>query len=434
MPTPNQDNQDSTQPIEDRLRQTLSQRAQQVSPSPKAFFTINQRINRREAASAWSPRNLWESRIKVRLQPSVVLSLVLLVALSVVTTLLIIRDDNTTQSVLTSAPISTNQTPAAEPEQTEGSLPADPPANDPASEPEAPLEPDGPVVIATDTSTPPSNNSPATTTETPPTTAEVQPTTTETPATTTEAPPETVPEPPPPTTPPTETLFEVYPLQVASTGYPIVYAEHRSDSEQLSRIPVRPDSEIDSYTATLNTAVDQDGVLWGEVLTPGGRPGWVQLKTVSIQPVVLTAEQAAEISQISGTLLEFVAAANRAGPDNSLLAASARNLQLSSRGMYIATVQEGAAVYEIYTIDMFVNSLLNDTSSDGLTSRLLALRNELSCLSQAQDVTGVSDSTPPAAMQVLSYTALNDSNGCEVLVYFDFLSEHPEIIGFSIHS
>jgi len=433
MPTPNQDRQDPAQPIEDRLRQALNQRAQQVSPSPEAFFTINKRINRRESASAWSPRSLWERRVKVRLQPSVVLSLVLLVALSVVTTLLVINGGNTTQAVRTAAPVTTDQTSVTQPEPTEATLPDTPPADNPASETEAPSAPDGPVVITTDTTAPPEAEPPTTTAETPPTTAAA-------PATTAEPLPDTVPDLPPtePTEPPQPTqpasLFEVYPLQVASSGFPIVYAEHRSDSEQLSRIPVRPDPELGPHGATLNTAVSRDGVLWGEVLTPEGQLGWVQLKTVSIQPAALTAEQTAEISQISATLLEFIAAANQAQPDNSLLAASARNLQLSSRGMYIATVQGGAAVYEIYTVDMFVNSLLPEAPDDSFNSRLLTLRQELSCLSQAGDVTGLSDSTPPAAMQVLSYISLNDSNGCEVLVYFDFLSEHPEIIGFSIHN
>ena len=64
------------------LRTALHQHAQRVKPSPDAFFAINQRIARKEE------KLKLPALLRVCLQPSIVASIVLLIALSVVTTLL----------------------------------------------------------------------------------------------------------------------------------------------------------------------------------------------------------------------------------------------------------------------------------------------------------------------------------------------------------
>ncbi len=323
MPTDNQDRQDQPQPIENRLRKALHEHAQQVSPSSEAFFTINQRISRREAASAWSPRVLWEKRERLRLQPSLVLSLVLLVALSVVTTLLLTRDTDATQTVQVAAPSSTESPTTPEQPDNNGTEPtptpttvATTPGNDDPDTNNPNLGGDEPVKVVTDESEPPDTPTPSSTTVAPPTTTNPPTPTTAAPpdTTTTTAPPET--DPPPPERP-SETLFEVRPLQVARNGYPVVYAEHRLDSERLSTIPVVP--EDGPYKTTLNTAVDNDGTLWVEVLDPEGNAGWVLSHTVSVQPHLLTSEETTMFGGLAQVLVNFVGAVDEAMKLRALL-------------------------------------------------------------------------------------------------------------------
>jgi len=446
MPTDNQDRQDQPQPIENRLRKALHEHAQQVSPSSEAFFTINQRISRREAASAWSPRVLWEKRERLRLQPSLVLSLVLLVALSVVTTLLLTRDTDATQTVQVAAPSSTESPTTPEQPDNNGTEPTPTPttvATIPGNDDPDTNNPnpggDEPVKVVTDESEPPDTPTPSSTTVAPPTTTNPPTPTTAAPpdTTTTTAPPET--DPPPER--PSETLFEVRPLQVARNGYPVVYAEHRLDSERLSTIPVVP--EDGPYKTTLNTAVDNDGTLWVEVLDPEGNAGWVLSHTVSVQPHLLTSEETIMFGGLAQVLVNFVGAVDEARRDGqpspetmAQLTEIAHNLRLSSRGAYVALADQNGSVYGYnrYNRDTLEDYLLGNTEGDNFDSILQGLRDVLSCLSEAPSIVETSSVTPPAALQRLNYTALTDGDDCNLLVYFDFLQQGPEIIAFSIHS
>jgi len=447
MPTDNQDRQDQPQPIENRLRKALHEHAQQVSPSSEAFFTINQRISRREAASAWSPRVLWEKRERLRLQPSLVLSLVLLVALSVVTTLLLTRDTDATQTVQVAAPSSTESPTTPEQPDNNGTEPTPTPttvATTPGHDDPYTNNPnpggDEPVKVVTDESEPPDTPTPSSTTVAPPTTTNPPTPTTAAPpdTTTTTAPPET--DPPPPERP-SETLFEVRPLQVARNGYPVVYAEHRLDSERLSTIPVVP--EDGPYKTTLNTAVDNDGTLWVEVLDPEGNAGWVLSHTVSVQPHLLTSEETTMFGGLAQVLVNFVGAVDEARRDGqpspetmAQLTEIAHNLRLSSRGAYVALADQNGSVYGYnrYNRDTLEDYLLGNTDGNNFDSILQGLRDVLSCLSEAPSIVETSSVTPPAALQRLNYTALTDGDDCNLLVYFDFLQQGPEIIAFSIHS
>ncbi len=411
MPPQNQDHKSSEQPIESRLRRALHEHAQDVSPSPEAFFTINQRISRREAASSFNPRVLWEKRARLQVQPSLVFSLVLLVALSVVTTLLITQNNSATQTVQVATPGETQPDPDGP--ATASTLP-DGSDNGSGGAP-APSESVDVITGPTATRQPNPTTSAASSLPAPATTSAADPTSQQPPGIRLLSP---------------ET-YEVRPLQVASNGFPVVYSEHRLDSQQIATIPVvSPDGP---FSATSNIAVDNDGTLWIEVLDPQGETGWVLSQTVSVQPTMLTADQDAQLTEISRALVDLVGLAEIGGVDQTLLDAAGRELLLSSRGTYVALATNEGAVhgYSRYDRDVMHDYLLG-RGADGEVI-LEGLRDALTCLSQSPSVVGPSDIEPPGALQKLNYVALTNGGACNLLVYFDFFQERPEIIALSVH-
>lgn len=419
------------QETERLLRAALHQHAQRIEPSPDAFFVVNQRIARKEE------RLKLPALLRVRLQPSMVVSIVLLIALSVVTTLLLTRDDNNAQPVdIAATPSST----VPEPPDETPVVQAPPPASDP-EEPEAPgPQEEGPngrsgqgsqnpqVVIGTDpapstvpAAAPPpvSASPPASTSTEPPTTAA----------------PSTAPPPPP------EPAYAIRPLQVASKGRVIVYEDHDTSSEHLGIIPVSLDEG--AYLATGIRATDYDGNHWSEVRLPSGEIGWVELETVAITPLSLSEAQKNDLVAAGYHLLGVVAANESANEsEDSDPAApvylSSTSLNASSRGVYVATIVGTGAVYNRFSPSQFLDAF----GVEGAEERnpvIASLYSQLACLAGNAYVTFGDDSdiAAPVAMQVLPYvvvTGISADNTCTVLVYFDYLRGQAELIGFSVHS
>lgn len=408
MPPQSQNHKPSEPPIESRLRQALHEHARDVSPSPEAFFTINQRIARREAASSLNPKVLWGKRARLHVQPSLVFSLVLLVALSVVTTLLITQNNSATQTVQVATPSETQPGPDGTAAPDETALPS-------GADTDAPVPSQSVEVVTGAGTTRPSN-----------------PTTSSAPAPATTSATDPTSQQPPGVRLTASEAYEVRPLQVASNGFPVVYSEHRLDSRQISTIPVVSQDGPFSYTS--NIAVDNDGTLWIEVLDPQGEPGWVLSHTVSVQPALLSADQNAQLSEISQALVDLVGLADIAGIDDTLLDAAGHELQLSSRGTYVALAANEGAVhgYSRYDRDVLHDYLLGRGANGDVI--LDGLRGALSCLSQSPSILGPTDIEPPGALTKLNYAALTNGGDCNLLVYFDFFQERPEIIALSVHS
>ena len=446
MTTDKQDHNQASSPIEDRLRQALHTRAEQVQPSPEAFFTINRRISRREAASPWLPRSLWEKRSQLRLQPSTVLSLVLLVALTAVTTVLLTRGNSDPGIITTNfnatenpdgslAPPTVGEPGTPNPKTTEIPLPT---STTPETIP-------GPQNVVTDPSL-------TTTTEQPTSTATTTPTAT--------------------SSPDTAGLLEVRPLQVASQGFPQVFAEHRVDSEYLAEI--RISSDLAFFKTTRLPALDSSGQQWIEVMSSADHngewvQGWVQSHTVSIQPQEPVSHSRGDLSAAAQTLVDFATMSSTPEVEAEFKRGAAQALPLSSRGIYISLADQLGTVYGYprFAPDQVRNYLLN-TSSKISSYELQTLKTTLDCLSQAQEADSAeadsaeaptepatadsaeaptepatADSAeaptepslrPPGALHRLSYTTLTDGAACSMLVYFDFLQETPEIIAISIHN
>ena len=433
MTTP--DHEARRQETEQLLHKALHQHAQRVEPSPDAFFKINQRIARKEE------RLKLPAMLRVRLQPSMVASIVLLIALTVVTTLLLTRDDNPSQPVdVASTPSSTAPEPQENPPVSQPANPEPDPApdeqggpgeqegqGDPGSqgEPgsrEGQGDPGGQVITA-----PAPDNTPDTTSEptSPPATAPA-------PTTTVEEPPAT--DPPPPS----ELSYAIRPLQVASKGQVIVYKDHDTSSEQLGVIPVS--SEGGDYLATGIRATDYNGNHWTEVRLPTGETGWVGLETVAIVPSALSEADEGSMIAAGYQLLGVVAANEIAEEDASEANIFLPNtsLNVSSRGVYVASVFGPGAVYGRYSPSEFLEAFGAEEAAANQPS-IASLYSQLACLAGNADVVSgsVSDIVPPAAMQVLPYVAITSpepGNACRVLVYFDYLRGQAEIIGFSVHS
>lgn len=423
------------QETERLLREALQQHAQRVEPSPDAFLKINQRIARKEE------RLKLPAMLRVRLQPSVVTSIVLLIALTVVTTLLLTRDDNPSQ------PVDIASTPSSSaPEQTAPPSTAPPSTPEPDSASEEPngeavgqesvptRQPDtreggtgGQVVIAPAPDTTPDTTSTPTSPPAPTTLA---------PTTTVEEPPATDPPPPPP-----DLSYAVRPLQVASKGQVIVYKDHDTDSERLGFVPVS--SEDGHYLATGIRATDYDGNHWSEVRLPDGETGWVELETVAIVPASLTETDENGLVAAGYHLLGIVSANEIAENGDGTVSAENvflpnTNLNVSSRGVYVASVFGPGAVYARHSPSDF---LADFGAEDAAESRpdIASLYSQLACLAGTADVTfgSSSDIAAPTAMQALPYVAITGTeadNACRVLVYFDYLRGQAEIIGFSVHS
>ena len=433
MTTP--DHEARRQETEQLLHKALHQHAQRVEPSPDAFFKINQRIARKEE------RLKLPAMLRVRLQPSMVASIVLLIALTVVTTLLLTRDDNPSQPVdVASTPSSAAPEPQENPPATQPANPVTDPAPDEQggpgeqegqgepgsqSEPgsrEGQGDPGGQVITA-----PAPDNTPDTTSEptSPPATAPA-------PTTTVEEPPAT--DPPPPS----ELSYAIRPLQVASKGQVIVYKDHDTSSEQLGVIPVS--SEGGDYLATGIRATDYNGNHWSEVRLPTGETGWVGLETVAIVPSALSEADEGSMIAAGYQLLGVVAANEIAEEDASEANIFLPNtsLNVSSRGVYVASVFGPGAVYGRYSPSEFLESFGAEEAAANQPS-IASLYSQLACLAGNADVVSgsVSDIAPPAAMQVLPYVAITSpepGNACRVLVYFDYLRGQAEIIGFSVHN
>ena len=433
MTTP--DHEARRQETEQLLHKALHQHAQRVEPSPDAFFKINQRIARKEE------RLKLPAMLRVRLQPSMVASIVLLIALTVVTTLLLTRDDNPSQPVdVASTPSSATPEPQENPPVSQPANPEPDPAPDEQggpgeqegqSEPgsqselgsrEGQGDPGGQVITA-----PAPDNTPDTTSEptSPPATAPA-------PTTTVEEPPAT--DPPPPS----ELSYAIRPLQVASKGQVIVYKDHDTSSEQLGVIPVS--SGADDYLATGIRATDYNGNHWSEVRLPTGETGWVGLETVAIVPSALSEADEGSMIAAGYQLLGVVAANEIAEEDASEANIFLPNtsLNVSSRGVYVASVFGPGAVYGRYSPSEFLEAFGAEEAAANQPS-IASLYSQLACLAGNADVVSgsVSDIAPPAAMQVLPYVAITSpepGNACRVLVYFDYLRGQAEIIGFSVHN
>ena len=432
MTTP--DHEARRQETEQLLHKALHQHAQRVEPSPDAFFKINQRIARKEE------RLKLPAMLRVRLQPSMVASIVLLIALTVVTTLLLTRDDNSSQPVdVASTPSSVAPEPQENPPVTQPANPEPGPAPDERSGPgeqeepgsqgetgsrEGQGDPGGQVVTGTAP-----DNAPVTTPEptSPPPTAPA-------PTTTVEEPPAA--DPPPPA----DLAYAIRPLQVASKGQVIVYKDHDTSSEQLGVIPVS--SGADDYLATGIRATDYNGNHWSEVRLPTGETGWVGLETVAIVPSALSEADEGSMIAAGYHLLGVVAANEIADSEEDASEANIflpnTSLNVSSRGVYVASVFGPGAVYGRYSPSEFLEAFGADEAAANQPS-IASLYSQLACLAGNADVVSGSgsDIAPPAAMQVLPYVAITSAepgNACRVLVYFDYLRGQAEIIGFSVHN
>ena len=430
MTTP--DHEARRQETEQLLHKALHQHAQRVEPSPDAFFKINQRIARKEE------RLKLPAMLRVRLQPSMVASIVLLIALTVVTTLLLTRDDNPSQPVdVASTPSSTAPEPQENPPVSQPANPEPDPAPDEQGGPgeqegpgsqgelgsrEGQGDPGGQVITA-----PAPDNKPDTTSEptSPPATAPAPTTTVEEPLTA---------DPPLPS----ELSYAIRPLQVASKGQVIVYKDHDTSSEQLGVIPVS--SEGDDYLATGIRATDYNGNHWSEVRLPTGETGWVGLETVAIVPSALSEADEGSMIAAGYQLLGVVAANEIAAEDASEanIFLPHTSLNVSSRGVYVASVFGPGAVYGRYSPSEFLEAFGAEEAAANQPS-IASLYSQLACLAGNADVVSgsVSDIAPPAAMQVLPYVAITSpepGNACRVLVYFDYLRGQAEIIGFSVHN
>lgn len=420
---------------EQLLRKALQQHAQRVEPSPDAFFKINQSIARKEE------RLKLPAMLRVRLQPSMVASIVLLIALTVVTTLLLTRDDNPSQPVgiastpSSAAPAQSEPPPAARPTNPEPDPASEEPNSEAAGQESAPVSrPDvredgtgGQVVTAPAPDTTPDTTSTPTSPPAPTTIA---------PTTTVEEPPAT--DPPPP---PLDLSFAVRPLQVASKGQVIVYKDHDTDSERLGIVPVS--SEEGDYLATGFRATDYDGNHWSAVRLPAGETGWVELETVAIVPAALTETDENGLVAAGYHLLGIVSANEIA--ENGDGTVSAENvflpntsLNVSSRGVYVASVSGPGAVYVRHSPSDFLAAFGSEDAAERQPD-IASLYSQLACLAGNADVTfgSISDIAAPAAMQVLPYVAITGTgadNDCRVLVYFDYLRGQAEIIGFSVHN
>ena len=418
------------QETERLLRQALHQHAQQVEPSPDAFFAINQRIAHKE------DRLKLPAMLRVRLQPSMVASIVLLIALSVVTTLLLTRDDSNAQPVdIAETPSSTVPEP---PEETPPVSQPQPPvsAPEPAQRQEATGQQgrqdgqsgqDGqdPQIIAGTTPDTTMTVQPPPVSESPPDSATSAPPTTE------QVPTTTAPAPPP------EPAYAIRPLQVASKGRVIVYEYHDTSSEQLGVIPVSLDEG--AYLSTGIRATDYDGNHWSEVRLPSGETGWVELETVAIMPSPFSEAQKSDLVAAGYQLLGMVAANEVSDSDGDsavplfLLDSS---LNVSSRGIYLASVAGSGTVYNRYSPSQFLDAFGAEDAEER-SSAVAALYSQLACLAGNSNVTFGEDSdiAVPVAMQVLPYVAITGiNNTCKVLVYFDYLRGPAEIIGFSTHN
>ena len=433
MTTP--DHEARRQETEQLLHKALHQHAQRVEPSPDAFFKINQRIARKEE------RLKLPAMLRVRLQPSMVASIVLLIALTVVTTLLLTRDDSPSQPVdVASTPSSAAPEPQENPPVSQPANPEPDPAPDEQGGPgeqegpgsqerqdgtgslEGQGDPGGQVVTV-----PAPPNTPDTTSDptSPPATAPAPTTTVEEPLTT---------DPPPPS----ELSYAIRPLQVASKGQVIVYKDHDTSSEQLGVIPVS--SEGGDYLATGIRATDYNGNHWSEVRLPTGETGWVGLETVAIVPSALSEADEGSMIAAGYQLLGVVAANEIAAEDASEANIFLPNtsLNVSSRGVYVASVFGPGAVYGRYSPSEFLEAFGAEEAAANQPS-IASLYSQLACLAGNADVVSesVSDIAPPAAMQVLPYVAITSpepGNACRVLVYFDYLRGQAEIIGFSVHN
>ena len=408
-----------------------------MEPSPDAFFKINQRIARKEE------RLKLPAMLRVRLQPSMVASIVLLIALTVVTTLLLTRDDNPSQPVdVASTPSSAAPEPQENPPVTQPANPEPGPVSEGPGEQEEQNEPGaqegqgetgsregqgetgGQVVTG-----PAPDNTPDTTSEptSPPATAPA-------PTTTAEEPPAA--DPPPPS----ELSYAIRPLQVASKGQVIVYKDHDTSSEQLGVIPVS--SEGGDYLATGIRATDYNGNHWSEVRLPDGETGWVGLETVAIVPSALSEADEGSMIAAGYHLLGVVAANEIADSEEDASEANIflpnTSLNVSSRGVYVASVFGPGAVYGRYSPSEFLEAFGAEEAAANQPS-IASLYSQLACLAGNADVVSGSgsDIAPPAAMQVLPYVAITSAepgNACRVLVYFDYLRGQAEIIGFSVHN
>ena len=435
------DHEARKQETEQLLRKALHQHAQRVEPSPDAFFKINQRIVRKEE------RLKLPAMLRVRLQPSMVASIVLLIALTVVTTLLLTRDDNPSQPVdIAATPTSAAPEPPETPPVTQPANPVPDPAAEEPDEQEGRSEPgrqietgsqDGQSEAGGQGETGEQVDTAPAPDTTPDTTS--QPTsppapTTLAPTTTTEEPPATDPPPPP------DLSYAIRPLQVASQGQVIVYANHDIGSERLGVIPVS--SERDDYLATGIRATDYDGKHWSEVRLPSGETGWVELETVAIVPAVLTGTDESDLIASGYQLLGVIEANEIAENGEEVSAANIflpnTSLNVSSRGVYVASVFGPGTVYIRHSPSEFLAAFGAEDAAESQTD-IASLYSQLACLAGNADVIfgGNSDIAAPAAMQVLPYvaiTGIETDNTCRVLVYFDYLRGQAEIIGFSVHS
>lgn len=307
------------------LRQTLQEHAATVTPSEEAFFAIHRRVRQAEQRQGWRvpflPGRMAE---RVRLQPSMIVSLVLLIALSIVTTLLITQNNDTPQTVEVASPTPADSAQGSNinPSGNEGA-PGGPPASVAGGENAGNSNATGNHSVVSDGENLQQSASPVRTgsrqgePSDPSLVAGLEPTSNQLIA----------------------PGFEVRPLQVASNGAPVIYAQHRTTSEQIGVIPVvlsdtisdtvkpeseepesaepkpeeaelgdldpvntdpananlaEPDSaepdEVEPYLSTGKRAADNLGQLWIEITTPGretgdSQTGWVQMKTVTLQPV-----------------------------------------------------------------------------------------------------------------------------------------------------
>ncbi len=405
------DREARNQETEQLLRKALQQHAQRVKPSPDAFFSINQRIARKEEGFKL-PRML-------RLQPSMVASILLLIALSVVTTLLLTRGDNSTQSVNVGA------TPSS-------TIPEDPSPEPPppATNPEPP-ESNPPGIVSVEPTVQTGTSEPATNPPEPPATVSPPAPTTPAPTTTLVEPPTTEPPPPPP-----DTAYAIRPLQIASKGQVIVYKDHDTQSEQLGVIPVSLDEGI--YLATSVRATDYDGNHWSEVVLPTGETGWVELETVAIVPSTLSETQKGDLVSVGYQLLGVVATneASKSDSESPIFLPSTNSLNVSSRGVYVASVVGGGTIYNRYSPSEFLAAFGTEESDNPI---ITSLYSQLVCLTGETNVTlgDDSDIDAPVAMQVLPYvaiTGISEGNTCTVLIHFDYLRGQAEIIGFSVYS
>ena len=397
------------QTAEQNLTEALRSHANQIVPSAEAFFKINYRIARYESANRWHPRNLFERKTAMRPKLSAAFAMLLLIALTAATTVLLTRETPTQSEVSTLSTsesghvandLGNRQETVELPEQSSGSESSSNVANMPEPELHVETEPVVPSEVE-----------------------EALPATSP-----------TVPAPPPlPELHNPHTEFSVIPLQIASRGYPEIFEAYRETSPMLGYITLDVGHR---YDTTLATVIDSNGEQWLEITSPQTGSGWAKTAAITVQPAELSAEQSSSARTSAESIVNMFSLASQTGQPAVIAERMARALPISSRGVYLLSALEDGTLVSTIRLDTdrfkdLVTQVYDETNLP-LLGELGQISKTLGCLSQEQILSDASALVPvPPVVARLHHVVLSSQAGCGLVVYYDFLNGQPEIIGLS---